>query len=77
MVSGQNVHSPDRNGIEGKELTLLFLLVFDLSTKSLFEIMANGITSLCFVFGGLVLIVKSIFLLDKLLHLRLQCLVAW
>ena len=76
VVSGQNVHSPDRNGIEGKELSFLFLLVFNLSAKGLLQIMTNGIKTLCFFLSGLVLVVKLVFLFDKLLHFRLQRLVA-
>lgn len=76
MVSGQNVHSSDRNGIEGKELSFLFLLVLDFSVKGLLEIMTNGIKTLCFIFGSLALVVKIVFLFDKLLHFRLQRLVA-
>ena len=65
---------PEGNGIEGKELTLLFFLVFDLSAKSLFKIMTNGIEPLYFFFSGMVLVVKLVFLLDELFYFRLQCL---
>ncbi len=53
---------------------LLFLFVFDLSSKVLLQIMADGIKTLYFFSGGLVLIVKFIFLFDELFHFRLQCL---
>ena len=50
--------------------------MFDFSAKGLFEIVANGIKPLGFVFGGLVLVVQLVFLFDELFHFRLQCLVA-
>ena len=40
---------------------LLFLFVFDFSAKGLLDIVANGIKSLCFFLGGLVLVVKLVF----------------
>lgn len=48
--------------------------MFDLSSKVLLQIMADGIKTLYFFSGGLVLIVKFIFLFDELFHFRLQCL---
>ena len=50
--------------------------MFDLSSKVLLQIMADGIKTLYFFSGGLVLIVKFVFLFDELFHFRLQCLVA-
>ena len=50
--------------------------MFDFSAKGLFEIVANGIKPLCFIFGGLVLVVKLVFLLDELFNITLQRLMA-
>jgi len=38
--------------------------VFNFSAKGLLDIVANGIKSLCFFSGGLILVVKLVFLFD-------------
>ena len=74
---GKRIRASDKNLVYRFCVsTLLFLFVFDFSAKGLLDIVANGIKSLCFFLGGLVLVVKLVFLFDKLLHFRLQRLVA-
>ena len=59
-----------------ERLTLLFLFVIEFSAKRQHQILANGIKSLCFFLGGLVLVVKLVFLFDELLYITLQRLMA-